>query len=599
MKCSKCQKEVPNNKSICPHCGNTLIKKARASIKGASNKYIKSNNAELVGSTVTKNKGSLTRFEKSKKTTKYQNTTKGSKNKYLTKDDSALVGGTVSKGNKSFVKLEKRLNTKSIKPVERKNYNNYIDYKEAKEQQEAKIHALNELRKASNFDEKELSGKVVSKNKVKRSSKVGLGLLKEDGAAESSKIGAKTVSKFNNGLIRVIKNKENKPQAMPHSYFQPNEPTQKVKISNVVVETNNNKKNFKFETNILSYCIVIALWVIAIIVLVNSTNDGFYFSQNQPFVGTIANSDDYSTYKGVSKSGQMGGSSGEGYTSIVYDNQYLAQFTIKTEQDVYNLISTDSKKQKNNCPNNIREIEQNIVNNYGITAVNLCEMDEDFALELSNVVKYIYQEFPSARNYLTNLTLANVGKENSFIAAFMPIFTFSTSNTTSGYPVATKTQIILNAKYFLNKEKIKNSVSYGSRSGYFPPNATRSSTVAHEFGHYLSYVALLNYYETDQLNYVRANETSLLYEVYNDFNSGAFSKALLEEAFAIYVVKTGSTESFYEFRASISQYAIAKDSNGSYIYDETIAEAFHDYYLNGSRAKPASLAIVEVLKSKL
>ena len=57
--------------------------------------------------------------------------------------------------------------------------------------------------------------------------------------------------------------------------------------------------------------------------------------------------------------------------------------------------------------------------------------------------------------------------------------------------------------------------------------------------------------------------------------------------------------SFYQFRESISQYAVAKGSNGSYIYDETIAEAFHDYYLNGSNAAPASIAIVTVLNSKL
>ena len=93
--------------------------------------------------------------------------------------------------------------------------------------------------------------------------------------------------------------------------------------------------------------------------------------------------------------------------------------------------------------------------------------------------------------------------------------------------------------------------------------------------------------------------TRLLSRSVESFNSGNFSRILLEEAFDEYVAKTGSSESFYEFRASISQYAISKDNNGLYIYDETIAEAFHDYYLNGSNAKPASLAIVEVLKSKI
>ena len=101
------------------------------------------------------------------------------------------------------------------------------------------------------------------------------------------------------------------------------------------------------------------------------------------------------------------------------------------------------------------------------------------------------------------------------------------------------------------------------------------------------------------MNFVRASQTSVLYDVYDDFNAGNFSKLLLEEAYDIYKTNTGSVDSFYEFRASISKYAVAKDNNGYYIYDETIAEAFHDYYLNGANASPASLVIVDVLKSKL
>lgn len=598
MKCNKCKKIVPDNKSICPHCNNSLVKKVKASTKGASNKYIKDNNADLVGSTVTKTRGSMAKLDKASTSRNYKKTTAGTKNKYIYEDHSNLVGGTVSKGNESFVKLEKRIKNKTVHPVDRRNFNNYIDYKEAKERQVEEINSLNELRNASSFSEKDISSKVVSSDKVSSSAKVGLALLKKKTADDASKIGTKTVAKIDNSLINVAReNKKKVTHKAPTSNVHV--PKKEVEV-NVVVEPINSKRSFKREFNILSYVLVIALWIIAIVLLVGNSGNGFYFSQNHILAGKSNSSgDEFADYDGVSKSGQTGGSSSEGYTSIVYDNQYLAQFTIRTEQDVYNLISIDSTKQKNNCPNNIKKIEEKIINNYGITAVNLCEMDEDFAEELVFVVKYIYDEFPKARNYLTNLTLANVSDDNSFIAAFMPIFTFSTSNSTSGYPVATKTQIILNAKYFLNNSKIKNSVSYGSKSGYFPPNATRSSTVAHEFGHYLSYVALLNYYETDKLNYVRATETSLLYDVYDDFNAGNFSKILLEEAFDEYVAETGSTESFYEFRASISQYAISKDKNGLYIYDETVAEAFHDCYLNGSNAKPASRAIVKVLKSKL
>ena len=54
-----------------------------------------------------------------------------------------------------------------------------------------------------------------------------------------------------------------------------------------------------------------------------------------------------------------------------------------------------------------------------------------------------------------------------------------------------------------------------------------------------------------------------------------------------------------EWRGTISQYALAKDNSGAYIYDETIAESFHDVYLNGDNAKDASKYIYTVLKSEL
>ena len=58
-------------------------------------------------------------------------------------------------------------------------------------------------------------------------------------------------------------------------------------------------------------------------------------------------------------------------------------------------------------------------------------------------------------------------------------------------------------------------------------------------------------------------------------------------------------EDFDTFRGSISQYALAKDNNNEYIYDETIAEAFHDVYLNKDQAVDASKYIEAVLKKYL
>ena len=73
----------------------------------------------------------------------------------------------------------------------------------------------------------------------------------------------------------------------------------------------------------------------------------------------------------------------------------------------------------------------------------------------------------------------------------------------------------------------------------------------------------------------------------------------IEEAYNNYKMKTGTRWTLDEFRASISQYAVAKDNTGNYIWDETIAESFHDVYLNGDKAAPASKYVVAVLKEKL
>ena len=70
---------------------------------------------------------------------------------------------------------------------------------------------------------------------------------------------------------------------------------------------------------------------------------------------------------------------------------------------------------------------------------------------------------------------------------------------------------------------------------------------------------------------------------------------MLDEAYQNYIADNGNIN-FDEWRGQISEYALAKDDSGEYIYDETIAEAFHDVYLNGEDANIVSKYIVEVLK---
>lgn len=540
MICSKCKKEVQGHKSICPHCKSLFIPEVE---KNTNNKQIRNNMSNILEKEFSNNK------------------------------DIFNVGGMVDGGKTITTKQTTNKTITRSKDTNKKGL--FTVVKDSK-----KNNNVSEQHKKT---AKEINAKTYTLGRVKRAPKVSLALLKSEGHEQVKNVGSKTTKHYDNPIMKGGISKYGK----------------LIKVEFVGREK---RRNNGFSTgDIFYYMIIITIWVLVIGLIFNISGVDYYFDESGNQVGdnTATSGIDYSGYDGVSKSGQEGTTSALGKTKIVYDNQYFKMFTLHGIGDVYEVIRTDSLKQKQGCPANIINIENQIINNYGIVAVNLCEMDEEFANEIKNVVAYIYNNYPTARNYLTNITLANVASGSSYMAAFMPIFTFVTSDTGSGYPVGSKTQIILNANYYLNPSKINNSVSYGSKSGYFPPNATRSSTVAHEFGHYLSYVALLNYYQSSKLNYVTTGQASKLYNVYDDFNTGNFSRILLEEAYEEYIKVYGNNLTFLGFRESISKYAVAKDNTGSYIYDETIAEAFHDCYINGNNAKPASRMIMKVLNTKL
>ncbi|MEG2311193.1 MAG: hypothetical protein RSB72_00635 [Bacilli bacterium] len=285
-------------------------------------------------------------------------------------------------------------------------------------------------------------------------------------------------------------------------------------------------------------------------------------------------------------------------TVIITDNTY---HNVKIDKigDAHKLISKDSISQKNNCPADIKIIENEIIEKYNILAVNLCEMDVELAREIGNVFRNIYVDYPSVKGYLTNLSLVNVPLSNSYIAAFMPAFKFATSDYSSTYPWVMKTQILLNTRYFLNSELLEASIIDGSSSGHFPPNATKYSPVAHELGHYLSFLAMMKNYQLNSILLVDGGNVNDFYDLYSDFSDGDYSLKILQEAYKDYKNDTKTALGFDKWRETISKYAVAKDNDGNYIYDETIAEAFHDVYLNKEKAENASKYIIRVLKEKL
>ncbi len=261
------------------------------------------------------------------------------------------------------------------------------------------------------------------------------------------------------------------------------------------------------------------------------------------------------------------------------------------------LIEKYAKTQDDNCYNKdskhaleISKIEKQIETKYGIYAVNLCELDVNFAKELEKVLEKLYDEFPMLKGKITNLTIGNFTISGSAIAYFMPFLGFSPDS--GAMPLTSKRMIALNSLYYLNLSKFKNDLKNSEQTGHFPKNTSLYSPLAHEFGHYIAdliTMAELGIKETIIVNYENA---SLMMTYLEATKTRDYDRKMITEAYENYRTKYKSTLTEKEFRRSISYYASTSPA-------ETIAEAFHDYYLNNNQAKPASLEIMSVIKKYL
>lgn len=288
-------------------------------------------------------------------------------------------------------------------------------------------------------------------------------------------------------------------------------------------------------------------------------------------------------------------------TDIETENQYTINYNGKlTEKVAKEFIVEDSENQKDNNTDEIEEVENKFIKKYSITAANLLEMDPDFAEGLTEVFKKIYKEYPEAEGYLTNITLWNTSlSDKGIIAAYQPLFLFADVNTSYGEALIFKMRVLLSARYFLNESKMEKEIKSCEKQGWFPENCDIYSAVSHELGHYLSFLAMMKEYGVDSTLILTEENNDVMIELANDFSEGTFSLEMIEEAYKNYKKDYDTDEDIDEWRGHISGYALAQDNEGEYIYDETIAEAFHDVYLNGDDAAIQSQYIVEVLKERL
>ena len=238
--------------------------------------------------------------------------------------------------------------------------------------------------------------------------------------------------------------------------------------------------------------------------------------------------------------------------------------------------------------NAVKQISRDIENH----KLNSDDITED---KIKEVISTTYQLFPNIKGYLTNITITNAPSNEDYIAYFNPTNTFINNNLDiKEYNKVNKTEILLNSYYFLNKDIL----SKGLKENWYPNNASYESLIAHELGHYITFVTLLKQNNIDNITLVTKDNINSYQNILNILKEGTYSKELVEEAIESYNKKYNTNISLEDFTKNISGYASQKVKE-SVNYDEVIAEAIHDYYLHRDSSSTSSLEIINILKERL
>lgn len=289
-------------------------------------------------------------------------------------------------------------------------------------------------------------------------------------------------------------------------------------------------------------------------------------------------------------------------TSIINTDNIYNKKNIETIDDAYEIIKKDFSSQSWKCFSSpeLSILEYELMDNYNIASVTFCDISYNEATKISNVIKRIYELFPNVKGGLTNITITNAKTQSEYIAYFQPRYQFvNSSDDIANFNKVNKTQILLNSYYFLNENILSTNINDVVGSGWYVDDATWESAIAHEFGHYISFMILLKEYGLSNITLETNLNSSVINKVVEDFDSGSHSKNIVSNALNNYNLKYNSNLTLEQFSLAISNYSGTKDKNGNIIFEETIAEGVHDYYLHGTNCKKESYEIIQVIKDKL
>lgn len=281
-------------------------------------------------------------------------------------------------------------------------------------------------------------------------------------------------------------------------------------------------------------------------------------------------------------------------TVIEYDITYTKNVS-SLQQAIYE-IQQEGKKQRQKYNNtNIKKIETEMEEKYGILAVNLGEMDIETANSINEAFDYVYKQFPELKGSITNLTLANITNLENDALALVDDFVFISSQKSVEYPIVVKHEMLLSAREFLNTTRMKNTINFYVQNGHWQEGSNVKSVITHELCHTIIDLIKANKYELDSIFYIDESNSEAYkkYLLEDNENTQDTAKEIVTQAFE----KCDKDISFDEFLNSISGYAISKyNKSGNYRYEEICAEAYADYYLNGEKSSYSSrLVLAEMI----
>lgn len=286
-----------------------------------------------------------------------------------------------------------------------------------------------------------------------------------------------------------------------------------------------------------------------------------------------------------------------GYPSVLTDNErtYYGK-KVENVEEAKELIAEDYYSQELKCKYTIEkdELEEQMEKKYDLASVHLCDMSTDTIKKVDAVFDKMFNLFPTAKGYLTNVSIDNLSRDTEGVADFIPYYPFVNDTlSVKNFNKVYKTEILLNSKYFLNDALLEKETSNKHVSG-----GTNLDSLAHYLGKYVAFVAVIKKHQATDFILETSKNTERIEEVIKDDQIGELYQEIVINAFNKYNALNGEDITFENFALSISEKATERV--GEYISRESIiGEAVYDYYLHGDNASKASLSVVTELKKYL